>query len=50
MKNLDERIEKKKEALNKAVYTKGVMDKHTLRLSRELDKLLVRHMRRGLSG
>ena len=41
---LDIRIERKKRELNKAVKIKGVMDKQTLKLSQQLDVLIVKRM------
>lgn len=49
MNNLDKRIEQKREALNTAVKSLGVLDKHTIRLSQQLDKLIVRRMEYSLS-
>ena len=45
MNDLDERIKKKKEVLNTAIYTKGITDKHTIQISQELDVLIVEKMR-----
>ena len=45
MNNLDERIKKKKEVLNAAIRTKGIMDKHTIQISQQLDVLIVEKMR-----
>ena len=45
MKNLDERIEKKKEVLNAAICTEGIMDKHTIQISQQLDVLIVEKMK-----
>jgi hypothetical protein len=45
MNNLDKRIEQKREALNTAIKNLGVLDKHTIMLSQQLDKLIVNRMR-----
>jgi len=45
LNNLDERIKKKKETLNATIDTKGLMDKDTIRISQELDLLIVEKMR-----
>ena len=45
MNNLDEKIKKKKEVLTATIRTKGIMDKHTIQISQELDVLIVEKMR-----
>lgn len=47
MKSLDLRIEDKKEAMYMAINQKGVMDQETIKLSQELDVLIVERMMRG---
>jgi len=47
--SLDKKIEKKKQELNAAVKTENIMDKHILKLSEQLDKLIVKRMRRTLA-
>lgn len=44
MTDLDTKIERKREALNNAIKTLGVMDKLTIKLSQQLDKLIVGRM------
>jgi len=46
--NLDEEIKKKKEILNIAISTKGIMDKYTIQISQQLDNLIVEKMRNEL--
>ena len=48
MNNLDEEIKKKKEILNIAISTKGIMDKYTIQISQQLDNLIVEKMRNEL--
>jgi hypothetical protein len=43
--NLDKRIKRKQKALHKAISTKGLMNKHTIRISEQLDILIVQRMR-----
>jgi hypothetical protein len=43
--SIDKKIERKKKALNRLVRTLGVMDKTTLKVSQELDILIVERMR-----
>lgn len=49
MLNLDKKIEEKRESLNTAVNNLGVMDKLTIKLSQQLDKLIVKRMENSLS-
>lgn len=44
--NIDERIKRKKKALNSAVAAKGVMCDEVLKLSKELDDLIIKSMKR----
>jgi len=44
---LDKTIERKKEILNIAISCLGVMHKQTIRVSQQLDKLIVRRMSLG---
>lgn len=43
---LDIKIDFMKEKLEKAINTKGVMDKQTIKISQQLDTLIVMRMRR----
>lgn len=43
--SIDKKIKRKKKILNKIVTTLGVMDKRTIKLSQELDVLIVERMR-----
>ncbi len=47
MKSLDLRIEDKKEAMYRAINQKGIMDQETIKLSQELDVLIVERMLKG---
>lgn len=47
MKTLDQKIEDKKEAMYIAINQRGLMDQETLKLSQELDVLIVERMMRG---
>ena len=42
--SLDKKIEKKKKQLYKAISTKGLMHKDTIKLSEQLDVLIVERM------
>jgi hypothetical protein len=42
--SLDKMIENGKEALHYSIDTKGVMDKETIDISQQLDKLIVKRM------
>ncbi len=44
---IDIMIENKKEVLNQAINSKGLMDKHTLKVSQQLDKLIAKRMNEG---
>jgi hypothetical protein len=46
--SVDEKIAKKKKVLNRLVRTLGVMSKRTLKVSQELDVLIVERMRGAL--
>lgn len=50
MTDLNKMIEEKREALNKLVNAKGVMDKSTIRVSQQLDNLIVQKMSESLSA
>lgn len=47
--SIDKKIERKKEQLHKAINTKGIMNETTIRLSEQLDVLIVQRMRRTLA-
>lgn len=49
MLSLDKKIEEKRESLNTAINNLGIMDKHTIKLSQQLDKLIVKRMKNSLS-
>jgi hypothetical protein len=46
---LDTKIEGTRERLNEAIKTKGVMDKRTIKVSEQLDRLIVKRMALGYS-
>jgi len=46
---LDMKIDVMKEKLNIAINSKGVMDKQTIKVSQQLDILIVARMRRRLA-
>jgi len=48
MKNLDERIKKKKDILNAVIDTKGIADKYTIQISQQLDVLIIEKVRNKL--
>lgn len=47
--SLDKAIEMKKEILHNSINTKGIMAKETIRVSEQLDKLIVKRMRGALA-
>ena len=47
--SLDKAIERKKMDLHNSIDTKGIMDNETIKVSEQLDKLIVKRMRRALS-
>jgi hypothetical protein len=47
--SLDKRIERKKNQLNTAINTKGIMDNRTIKISQQLDVLIVQRIRRVLA-
>lgn len=42
--SLDKKIEIKREMLYQAINIKGILDKYTIKVSQELDKLIVKKM------
>ena len=46
--SIDRAIERKKEVLYKTISLKGIMDSKTIKVSEQLDKLIVKRMRGAL--
>lgn len=49
MMRIDKKIEKKKEHPHKSISTKGIMNNTTIKLSEQLDVLIVERMRRAIA-
>lgn len=49
MTNLDKKIRRRKKALNNFVGARNLMDNEVIKLSEELDSLIVKRMRREIA-